>query len=330
MNKHTIYISLVIPALILAAGTKAWAQPVPGEVENIPYLITFGKDGQTSWGDDDFSQTFFFTIPLDYRQPFYIRVFDPDIGGEHDEINGYWDTRMLYSVYGGAGCYTHEEARGIDPTGNYKSGTLLYSRAFVMEERYDNQWYTFGPINPTEGEFVERYQSYFFKIVCDGVSGDDGNTYRYFLSREAEANRPIEGANAFTYEYTFRMWNDTTNVMHIYPFVDTMCVFVKVVNFDWDSDGTILAVSEVRKGQLLKISAEDEWAEDRITVDPREINKSYDFQFHKRKDFLVRNNNVVVRVENQYGDVLKFFTVPIGGIPVYNPRINVVKKNKQP
>lgn len=325
-NIHKCRLIFVIALLFLAG--HCYAQPVPGEAENIPYLITFGKGGKTSWGDDDFSQTFFFTIPVDYRNPFYIRVFDPDTGGEHDEINGYWDTRMMYSVYGGAGCYTHEDAKAIDPVGNYKSGTLLYSRTFGNDPQYDNKWYTFGPINPAEGEFVEKYQSYFFKIICDGISGDDGNCYRYFLSREPDANRPIEGANAFTYEYTFRTWNDTTNVMHIYPFVDTACVYVKVMNFDWDDDGTILAVSEVRKGQMLKVSGEDNWTEDRITVDPREINKSYDLQLHKRKDVLVRNNNVVIRVENQYGEILKFYSVPIGGIPVYNPKIAVTKQKK--
>lgn len=325
MIKNFLHIILITGVLLVLTGSSAFAQPVPGEAENIPYLMTFGKEGQTSWGDDDFSQTFFFTIPVGYKEPFYIRVFDPDTGGEHDELNGIWNTRMTYSIYGGTGSYTHDDAKGINPTGNYKSGTLLYSRTFGSEPTYDNKWYTFGPLNPTEGELVEQYQSYVFKIICDGVAGDDGNMYRYFLSREAEANRPIEGANAFTYEYSFRLWNDTTNVMHIYPFIDTGCIYVKVMNFDWDTDGNILAVSEFRKGQLLKVSGEDEWIDDRINVDPREIGKSYDFQFHKRKDFLVRNNNVVIRVENQYGELLKFYSAPIGGIPVYKPEMALRK-----
>lgn len=319
--------SLAAIILVFAVTLTVSGQPVPGIDENIPYLMTFGKDGQTSWGDDDFSQTFFFQIPLDYREPFYIRVFDPDIGGEHDEINGTWNTRMVYSVYGGAECYSHEDAKGIDPVGNYHSGTLLFSRSFGMDRAYDNKWYTFGPINPTEGEYVSKWNSYVFKIICDGVSGDDGNMYRYFLSRDANENRPIEGANAFTYEYSFRMWNDTTNVMHIYPFVDSATIYVQVLNFDWDSDGSILAISEVRKGQELKVGGEDEWVEDKITVYPEEKEKSYDFQFHKRKDFLVRNNNVVVRVENQYGESMPFFSAPLGGIPIYRSQI---RGNKLP
>lgn len=322
-----IYIKLII--VLFASGlvsSTSSAQPVPGEAENIPYLITFGKDGKTSWGDDDFSQTWFFQIPATYKEPFYIRVFDPDIGGEHDEINGVWNTRMRYSVYGGAGNFTNEDAKAIDPRGNYHSGTQLFSRTFGVDARLDNNWYSFGPINPTEGEFYPKWQSYVFKIICDGISGDDGNTYRYFLSRDANSNRAIEGANAFTYEYTFRMWNDLENEMHIYPYIDSGCIYVKINNFDWDSDGSIMAISEVRKGQNLKTSGEDEWAEDQITVLDQEIGKSYDFTFTKRNDFLVRNNNVVVRVENQYGEMLKFFSVPIGGIPKYNPGIVVTKK----
>jgi hypothetical protein len=325
MKMITGYIlRFLTPVLVsLTVSVAVDAQPVPGADENIPYLMTFGKGGGTSWGDDDFSQTFFFSIPVDHKEPFYIRVFDPDVGGEHDEINGIWNTRMVYSVYGGAGCHSHDDAKGIDPTGNYKSGTLLFSRAFAQDPAFDNKWYTFGPINPTEGEFDKDFNSYVFKIICDGVSGDDGNMYRYFLSRDANTNRAIEGANAFTYEYSFRMWNDTENIMHIYPYIDTACIYVKVSNFDWDSDGSILAVSVVRQGQLLKISGENEWADDRILVEPQERNKSYDFQFHKRKDFLVRNNNVVIRVQNQYDQYMPFVSIPIGGVPRYTGGIVV-------
>ena len=68
--------------LLAAAPARVNAQEVPGPDENIPFLMTFGKEGGvTSWGDDDFSQTFFFALPKDYKDPFYIRVYDPEIGG---------------------------------------------------------------------------------------------------------------------------------------------------------------------------------------------------------------------------------------------------------
>jgi len=100
-------------------------------------------------------------------------------------------------------------------------------------------------------------------------------------------------------------------------------VYVKQKNFDWDDDGTILVVSRVRKGITVPISSENDWAESRIRVEPAEINSSLDFQFHKKQEFLVRNNNVVISLENQRGDNLKFFSAPIGGVPVYDPKIGV-------
>lgn len=322
--KKIIYTCLITILFLMSGRDVIYSQAVPGQDENIQFLVTFGKQGETSWGDDDFSQTWFFAVPKDFKGRFYIRVFDPDAGGENDEQKGEWDSRTLFSVYGGKGVdpEVNDDSRGIQPTGQYKSGTLLASRTFGNERQYDNKYYSFGPFNPAEGDYSEKW-GYIFKVIADGVSGDDGNLYRYFLSREPNADVPIEGANAFTYEYTFRMWNNTKSISHIYPFIDEGVVYVKQKNFDWDDDGTILVVSRVRKGITVPISSENDWAESRIRVEPAEINSSLDFQFHKKQEFLVRNNNVVISLENQRGDNLKFFSAPIGGVPVYDPKIGV-------
>jgi len=272
-----IFILLIISAL-------GMAQPVPNVEENIPYLMTFGLEAETSWGDDDFSQTFFFLLPEEYDQPFFIRVFDPDTGGEVDEIAGDWDTRSVYEVFGGESVWTEDDAKETDPYGNYKSGTLLASRAFAQNPRYDNNWYTFGPFNPSQGEYVEYYKGRIFKIICEGVAGNDGNMYRYYLSTEANENRPIEGANAFAYEYSFRMHNDVEEVAHIYPFVEQGTVSVKISNFDWDYDGSILVISVARQGSDVKISGEDTWGNDQLQVQDEEIGTSFDFSLRQIKD----------------------------------------------
>jgi hypothetical protein len=259
-----------------------------------------------------------------------MRIFDPDTGGENDEMKGVWDTKMLYSVYGGKGVDPdkpgNEDSRGLDPKGDYKSGTLLASKIFGNDSQYDNKYFTLGPFIATQGDFNEKWQSYLFKVVCDGASGDDGNLYRYFLSREQNSDVPIEGAYAFTYEYTFRMWNDIKSVSHIYPFIDTGIVYVQQKNFDWDSDGTILVISRVRKGVSVKISGQNDWKEEKILIEPGEVGYSLDFQFHKYQPFLTKNNNVVISLQNQRGDQLKFYSAPIGGVPVYVPKISVTKK----
>ena len=303
MKLYKLLYRVLILAFILGlpVASRLAGQAVPGKDENIPFLVTFGKNGKTSWGDDDFSQIFFFSLPRDFRQQFYIRVFDPDCGGEHDEIQGDFNTKTMFSIYGGKGVdpEKNEESRGLENGLNYKTGNLLASRVFGTEARYDNKYYTFGPFNPAEGDFNERWNSYIFKIICEGISGDDGNLYRYFLSRDANNNLPIEGANAFTYEYTFRMWNDFKSVAHIYPYVDTGIVFIKQSNFDWDVDGKILVVSKYKQGIEVPISTEDNWVNSKIPIEIPEIGSSLDFQFHKRQGELVKNNNVVVTLENQ-------------------------------
>ena len=309
--------------ILLTFSTLAFSQPVPNVEENIPYLMTFGNLAETSWGDDDFSQAFFFLIPQDYDQPFFIRVFDPDTGGEVDEIAGEWNTRCVYEVFGGENVWSEAAARETSPSGNYKSGTLLASRAFTQNPRYDNNWYTFGPFNPAQGEYVDFYEGYIFKIICEGVSGNDGNMYRYYLSTDADDNRLIEGANAFAYEYSFRMHNDYEEVAHIYPFVEEGTISVKISNFDWDVDGNIMVISVARNGRDVRTSAENEWADDELRVQPEEIGTSFDFRFVKARP-LVRNNNVVVNVRNQRGETMPFYTIPIGGVPKYKGEVEFV------
>ncbi|HZY24707.1 MAG TPA: hypothetical protein VFE71_02675 [Bacteroidales bacterium] len=317
--------------LILFLGLSFFAglsgQPVPGKDENIPFLVTFGKEGLTSWGDADFFQIFFFSVPKDYTKAFYIRVFDPDCGGENDEIQGEFNTKTKFTVYGGNGVdpEKNEESRGLSKGENYKKGNLLASKIFGNDAKYDNKYYSFGPFNPAAGDFNAKWNSNMFKILCEGISGDDGNLYRYFLSSDPDNNVPIEGANAFTYSYHFRMWNDFKSVSHIYPYIDTGVVFIREGNFDWDNDGSILVVSKYKQGISVPVSDQDNWVYFKIPIEPDEVGSSLDFQFHKRQGELVKNNNVVITLENQRGDAMKFFSSPIGGVPMYQPKMIIEK-----
>ncbi len=319
--------NIILFTLSLFFFLSLHAQPVPAEDENIPFLMTFGENSETSWGDDDFSQTFFFLIPGEHTDPVYIRVFDPDVGGMHDEINGIWDTEMSYAIYGGEGCWSNEDAQETDPTADYRSGNLLAMKLFGEDPKTDNDWYVFGPFNPTEGEWAGQWNGNIFKIITEGTRGDDGNAYRFYLSTEPGQNKPIEGANAFAYEYTFRMHNNADEVSHIYPFVDDRTITVKLSNFDWDKDGFIRMVSVARRGQMIKVSNEDNWVEEEFKIFEEEKNTSLDLQFIKRKNPVVINNNVVVNIRNQYGELLPFYVIPIGGVPKYQYSIGVRKKN---
>lgn len=317
MNRYCILI-----IVFFASIQMSLSQAVPAEDENIPHLITFGNKSDLSWGDDDFSQVFFFVVPKTNDAPFFLRIFDPDTGNDLDELKGEPNTTTRFSVYGGKGTITTNAAKSTDPTFGYNSGTLLAYEQFSDEATYNNTWFSFGPFNPSEGEYAPEYGGYVFKLIADGVSGNDGNIYNYFMSLSKTENKPIEGGNAFTFEYSFRMHDDESQVSHIYPYIDDKAISIKQGNFDYDNDGLIRIVSVARTNEYLKISGDNEWKFSEHLVYPAEKGNSLDIQFIKKKPVGAKNNNIVFYITNQFGEFLPFYTVPIGGIPKYKYKIN--------
>ena len=323
MTKIKIFIFSLFICSVLLKTTTVNAQAVPAAEENIPYLVTFGADAETSWGDDDFNQIYFFLIPENHTEPVYFRVYDPEIGGMNDEQKGEYNTKVNFSVYGGFECWSNKDAQNIDPVGKFDSGNLLASVNFDNDPKYDNDWYTFGPFNPFEGEMIEKFGGRVFKVIVTGKSGDDGNLYRFFLSTSSKENKEVEGGNVFTYEYTFRLSNDMNDISQIYPFADDRTISVEVTNFDWDNDGYIRINSVAKNGMLCDLSSENQWIRNKFPISDREKNSSLEIQFIKRRTELVKNNNVVISIKNQYGEALPFFSIPIGGVPVYTPKIKM-------
>jgi hypothetical protein len=303
------------------------AQQVPASEENIPYLVTFGKKGLQSWGDDDFSQTWFFVVPKFQTKPIYVRIFDPETGGNLDEKKDVFNSKTQFSIYGGKSCFTTNDVRENQPKGNYKSGNLLYTKTFGNNEIYDGEWYTFGPFNPKEGEFVNEYGGYIFKIIAEGIEGDDGNLYQYFLSESPVDNKPVEGGNAFTFEYTFRLSDNKNNIAHLYPYIEQNVVSIRIANFDFDNDGDVNIVSIAKKEEKSKSSGDNIWSSSTHKIVDREKKTTLDVRFIKSQK-LIKNNNVTLYVTNQYGEMLPIYTIPIGGIPDSNYKIQFNKKKK--
>lgn len=315
-----------ITILVLSIFTWVQAQQVPSQFEQISYLVTFGSESAPGWGDDDHSQVFFFVIPESFTKPVYIRVYDPDIGGALDEPNGAWDTAVKFSVYGGKGNHSNPDARKTDPVGDYKSGTLISTRTFRQSTKYDKKWYTFGPINPMEGEWVPELNGRVIKIVADGISGNDGNLFQYFLSTRADENKSVEGSNAFTYEYSFRLPERKGSVAHLYPFVDDNVVSITQHNFDFDNEGSVLIYSVAKNRHRANTSANKQWAKSKHILDESEKNTTVDMQIAKS---MSSRNDMVCYVTNQYDEAVAFFSVPVGGPPKFKYKVNVRYKNSK-
>lgn len=316
-----LFLKSIAPAFLMVLSLTGRSQQTPSLEEKIPFVCTFSKDSDKDWGDDDGVQTFFFVIPESYKKPIYVRVFDPEVGGKNDENHGAFNSKSKFTVYGGNKAHSEPAAKSQDPVGNFRSGVVLATKTFSNETTYDNAWYTMGPFNPVEGELQPEIGGRVFKLIIEGMEGDDGNLYKIFLSTDPNDNKPVEGGNTFAYEYTFRLSSTDMPVSHLYPFVGTNVTAVKVKIFDFDNDGTIRVVSVAKKGEVTKPAVDKNWMENIYKITKSEINTSLDIQFMKNKTS--KNNNIVVAISNQYGELMPFFTTPIGGIPKYIMKIGV-------
>ncbi len=321
MKKIIVRIFIILLTLIPFLGD---AQPVPSVDENIPFLVTFSKNAQRTWGDDDFIQIFFYAVPESRKEPFYIRVYDPEVGGVEDENRSGFNSKTGFAVYGGKGAHSEPDARKTKPDGKYKSGVNLASKTFGLSPEYDGKWYTFGPFNPAEGELQPEFGGYIFKLVIEGLDGDDGNLYKMFLSSKPDQNVNVEGGNAFTYEYCFRTNEKLNTVSHLYPFISKNVISIKINTFDYDKEGIIRVVSVSKKGMVAETSSNGDWSISTHKIVPEEINTSVDIQIIKKQ--VTKNNNIVIFITNQYGEAMPFYTVPIGGVPKFKPNIGVKKK----
>lgn len=310
--------------LFLLVTKNLIAQQVPSEFENIEYLVTFSENGNSSWGDDDHVQVFFFIVPKTFTEPIYIRVFDPNIGGKYDEANRSFDSKTKFSIYGGRGAHEHPDARGVDPKGKYKSGSLMSSKTFDNSPKYDDAWYTFGPFNPLEGEESDKLGGYVFKVIAQGMEGNDGNLYRYFLSVNPNNNRAVEGSNAFTYEYSFRLPHSPKVITHLYPYIDDKVVTFTQHNFDFDNEGSVLIYSVAKNRHKGKSSPNFEWAQSKHRVAEEEKNTTVDIQIVKNK---YSRNDMVLYMKNQYDEAIAFFSTPIGGPPKFKYKVDVKYKS---
>jgi hypothetical protein len=318
--KTIIQLSLAVVMIIHAIPSKS--QSIPAKNENIPYLVTFGNKSEKSWGDDDNNQIVFFSIPKNQKTPFFIRIFDPNIGGKIDENRQGFNTKTKFSLYG-ANCFSDDDKENKDPIGNYKRGNLISSKTFGSEPVFDNKWYSIGPINPLEGELIEDLGGYIFKLVVEGVSGDDGNLYKLFMSIKNNENRAVEGGNAFMYEYSFRL-NSSKQIAHLYPYVDEHTISVKQHNFDFDGDAYIKLISMSIPGIKVNTSKDGDWANSLHAMKEKDKKTSLDIQIVKTGT--KSNNNAVFYITNQRGKFMQFHSIPIGAIPKKKIGIRPVKK----
>jgi hypothetical protein len=88
----------------------AWALTAVGAAaaDPAPLLVVYGPEAPSREGDPDHMERIFVSVPADYPERLYLRVFDPEPAGANDTRYGRSKdpTRMLYRFSGGPGAYT--------------------------------------------------------------------------------------------------------------------------------------------------------------------------------------------------------------------------------
>ena len=190
---------------------------------------------------------------------------------------------------------------------------------------YNTKWYSFGTFNPSEGEYNGNLKARIFKFIAEGVTGDYGNMYRYFLSNSSRDNIAILGADAFTYEYTFRLKERAGSQAYFYPFVGKNTIKILQHNFDFDNDGAIKVYSATKNGHYSNFSNDGNWSQGIHTVDKEEQGKSMNIRLIKRGAF---QNDMTLYITNEYNIPVPLFATPLGGMPKYVYKVDVKYKTK--
>ena len=60
MIKYNFIIRTISYVLLIMLGNNVFSQIAPSRLENIDFLMTFGQNAPSEWGDDDHTQVHFF------------------------------------------------------------------------------------------------------------------------------------------------------------------------------------------------------------------------------------------------------------------------------
>ena len=165
-----------------------WSAAV--QAQEAPLVVTYGPAASTAEGDPDFREVIFLSVPDGLKDRLYLRVFDPDTGGEHDLVyDAADDTQVRFTLFGGEGAYTGVAGAGVEPGAEQlAAGTTLGEQVVAASAALDDRWQTLFSVTADQGEAVGGRR--IFRLQVEGVSGDDANLYGATLS--LRDRRPIE------------------------------------------------------------------------------------------------------------------------------------------
>jgi large repetitive protein len=233
-------------------------------------LVNYGPEQSIREGDDDFQQIIFIRIAATYRDSLYIRAFDIDCGGDIDLSFGAWNTETRLTLYGGQGAFSAASLQKAKPLqADRDAGKVIASATFGENRELNNSWHNFAHIAPVDGEKIGDYT--YFKLVVQGLSGNDANAFDIRLSSSPTMNVTPTVVGLFSYSPTLRLRKDE-NVASITFSVPEHAKSITINNFDL-AGAVVQLVTAFRSNLPVLSSGQGEWAKSILPLEPLEAGR---------------------------------------------------------
>ena len=232
-------------------------------------LITYGPGAASSEGDNDHEQEIYFLVPAGTKGPLWVRIWDADCGGDHDQIgrDGFGTTR--FELFGGEGAWTTGligDAASQDPA--RPSGVQLREADYSIDPALNNDWSNFAKVEIAQGEAVG--DEVVFRLLIRGIAGSGGNVYDVALSSEERHNVEPPGVRILSPALTFRQ-PEPNRIAELPFFVPQGSTRLRVANFD--VVGTEITLETAYRTTSLDVSPQGEAATSLVALEPIETGR---------------------------------------------------------
>ncbi len=258
MIRYSLFTLVACAVSVSALSVPTLAQ-APAIQSESPRLVTFGPLASPSEGDHDYQQFIRFSLPASAGRVF-VKVFDADVAGAHDEPLGGFDTRTRFSLYGaGSNARLHRDSDG--ELRELMEGDPLDSFEIGRDREADNQWKNLFSVDASEGALREGRSE--FVLAVEGISGNDGNVFDVAISVQEDSIAPPEDLQLYSFIPTFQAASEGTfaELRFVIP-QDAKALMVE----NFDAAGGEIAYGGRFRSLPLDASAKSEWKSNIITL----------------------------------------------------------------
>lgn len=201
-----------------------YSPPADSAVLEQNLLLIAGQQAARAEGDLYHRAVFYLEIPPQVTGTIYVRIFDADLGGSHDNWRD--GSEAYYHLYGKGGLNWNLRSI-LDPVG---ARTPLADLRLGVSKYYDDQWRTIAALDVNDADL--KNDTRYFQLVVDGVKGAAINRYQVFVSAQEKENQPIDGLRILSPSVTLHLPAAPGLATQVRFTIPADADYLKIFNFD--------------------------------------------------------------------------------------------------